>query len=615
MTLIADRPAVADAAAGPRTRLRERSPDAVAAAALGLLFAVVVALTWRKWGTPEIDAGAELTTADRVAHGAMPYQDVRYFYGPLGLYGLVATFKVLGTSFTSAFAFGLAETAAILATFYALARQWLRPLPSALGTAVLLGIAFSGTAFDFVLPHTNSAPTGTLTVLLALLAISRGRLGWGGAAIGLMALTRPEFAAIGAGVLVATVVGTWRDAGRSAALRTAVRMALPAIAIPAVVLGAFAQQVGAANLFTENLWPVDFIKANGLKAQESWAPLNAVSAVGLAVRLAMYGALLGAVVLTAVRWAAASSAGLGGRLRAFAPAAGILAAIVLADVVARVAGIFPGTRNGIEQEAAHLLLGMSALPAVALAVGAYALVRLLRGGRAPLSGVWAADLALLAAATGLALRAYNAFTTEGSYAPYYAAPAVLVLALVHERAGELWPAARAASRTALGAVAAGLLAYALVALYADDSAPVHTARGTFVTMPAAAPALQSVLDDLRATDPDRPILAAPADGGIYFAADRKPALGDIMLLPGDLDSPADERAAIARMQRERVRTVVIARRDLSAFGRSVFGLDYNRAVGSFIRGATQQSHSIGEQAMPASGTYPSRGFTVLILGH
>ena len=45
-------------------------------------------MSWRKWGTPEIDAGVDLTTAAQAVHGHLPYDDVRYFYGPLGIYAL-----------------------------------------------------------------------------------------------------------------------------------------------------------------------------------------------------------------------------------------------------------------------------------------------------------------------------------------------------------------------------------------------------------------------------------------------------------------------------------------------------------------------------------------------
>src|SRR6202035_4489769 len=109
--------------------------DHTVIAFLVLAFAALVALSWRKWGMPEGDAGAELTTADLIKHGAVAYRDVRYFYGPLGLYSLALAFKVFGTSFTVAYGFGLVQAAAILGAFYALARRWLDPVAAGLTTA------------------------------------------------------------------------------------------------------------------------------------------------------------------------------------------------------------------------------------------------------------------------------------------------------------------------------------------------------------------------------------------------------------------------------------------------------------------------------------------------
>ncbi|HEY6780516.1 MAG TPA: hypothetical protein VI111_06135, partial [Thermoleophilaceae bacterium] len=99
--------------------------DARAALGLGILFVLLTALTWRKWGVPAIDAGADLTAADRVSQGALAYGDVRYFYGPAGLYSLAGAFKLFGVSFTTAFAFGLVQAVAISAAFYLLARRLL----------------------------------------------------------------------------------------------------------------------------------------------------------------------------------------------------------------------------------------------------------------------------------------------------------------------------------------------------------------------------------------------------------------------------------------------------------------------------------------------------------
>ena len=187
------------------------SADTRALAALGLLFAALTALTWRKWGVPAIDAGYELTVADRVSKGAVAYSDVRYFYGPVGLYALAGAFKVFGVSFATAFAFGLVQTAAIVGTFYALARRLLPVLTAALAAAVLLAIGFSGTAFNFILPHTNSATFGILFLLLMLLALSHERLALASLAGGVVCLTRPEFAAFAVLTGGAYVVGFARD--------------------------------------------------------------------------------------------------------------------------------------------------------------------------------------------------------------------------------------------------------------------------------------------------------------------------------------------------------------------------------------------------------------------
>jgi hypothetical protein len=583
---------------------------------LALCFAALTALTWRKWGVPEIDAGAELTTADLVKHGAVAYRDVRYYYGPLGLYSLALSFRVLGTSFTTAFAFGLAQTAAILAVFYVLARQWLVPLVAGLATAVLLAISFSGSTFNFILPHTDSATFGVLCLLLMLLALTRDRLLLAGLAAGLVSLTRPEFLAVAAGAGVAYAIATWRVSGRARALRAAWRLALPAIAIPLVAYGLFANQAGLSKLVTENLWPVKFLNS-GVKTEQNWTPLSIASLAGLVGRGALYGGLLAAVVASVTGWDARRQSGVAtsSRLLALWPLALAILSIALLDGLLRASGILTGQRAAIELEARHLMLGMSWLPALGLTVAAFAAVRFFRGQSSPLGRSWPADLALIVAAAGLGLRAYNAFTTEGSYAPYYAAPLVLLLGILHERVAARWPQARTAVLGALGLVAAGLAAYALGGLYVHDTATVRTARGSFVTTPAAASALQAAVRQIDAqTGPGERILAAPTDGGLYFMADRLPALYELTLLPGLLATPAEERAAIAQMRRERVALAAIGARDLSIWGTPTFGVDYNRLVGAYLQKAATATVTVGTLTDPVGGTNPSHGFTISRLG-
>jgi hypothetical protein len=595
-----------DSQAAARWRPRDRS----VIAALAACFVAIAALSWRKWGVPELDAGAELTTADLVKHGALPYQDVRYYYGPLGLYSLALSFKLLGTSFTTAYLFGLAQAAAILAVFYALARQWLVPLTAGLATAVLLAIGFSGTAFNFVLPHTNSATFGVLCLLLSLLALARERLILAGLAVGLVGLTRPEFLAVAVGALAAFVVARWRFEGRTAAWQAAWRMALPALAIPAIVLGVFAARVGTHTLFAENLWPVKFIRV-GAKTEQSWMPFTVASAAGVLMRGGLYLGLLAGLVASVELWRGRRGAG---RLLAACPLLLAAVAIAAVDGVLRAGGLLSGQRVAIEHEVRHLMLGMSWLPALGFLVAAIAAVRLLRRGASPLGRSWPADLALVVAGAGLGLRAYNAFTTYDSYAVYYAAPLVLLLGIFHARLAERRPRASAAVLGVLALVAAGLAAYAIGGLYRHDTTAVHTARGTFVTNAQSAAALQATVARVDAlTRPGQRILAAPLDGGLYFMTDRRPALRELSVLPGLIDSPAEERAAIERLRHDHVTLAVLAARDFADWSTPTFGVSYDARIGSYLRGSRLAPHTIGTLASPAEGTNPSRGFTILRL--
>jgi hypothetical protein len=582
--------------------------DVRAITGIAIIFAFLAALSWRKWGVPSVDAGHELTVAATIAEGGEPYRDIRYFYGPAGVYSLAGAFAVLGTGFTTAFAFGLAQAAAIIATFYALSRQLLRVVPAFLGTAVVVAIGFSGTAFNFVLPHTDSATFGILFILLMLLALTRERLILAGLAAGVLCLTRPEFAAIGALAIAAYAAGTARQNGVRAGLKTLPRLILPALVIAVPVLALLASDAGTANLFTENLWPVDFLRIGGFSSQKDWTPFDLESIAATLARAGVYLGLLGGLVASAVLVSRARDNS--GRVRALWPLAAALCAVVFVFAFWHLTAIWPGARSAVQTEVTHLLIGMSWLPALGFATCAVLAVRLWRNDSPPISGSWGFDLALVAAAAALGARAYDAFTAEASYAPYYAAPLVLLLALLHDRLGKRWPPARTASLAALGAVAIGLAAYAQVGLYRDNDATVHTPRGSFVTTAAAAPGLQETINFITThTAPGEKILAVPSDAGINFMSGRPPALYNVMFLPGLLDSHADEVEAIAQLDSEHVRYAIVSGRRFNGYGYQHFGGDYNRLFDARIKREGGPVASFGD-GKPAAGTNPSTSFAI-----
>ncbi len=586
---------------------RLRSPDARVIAALAVAFAALTVLTWRRWGNPELDPGADLTAADLVAHGTVPYEQLRYFYGPAGLYALAAAFRVLGTNLTVAFGFGLAQTAAILAAFHALARRWLDPVLAGLATLVLLAIGFSGTLFNFVLPHTNAATFGLLFTLLQALALAYRRPWLAGAAAGVVLLTRPEFVIAAAAIGAGAVLGAWRFEGGRAALRLAVAQLVPALVLGGGVLAVFAAVAGFHRFFFECLIPLDFARVSGGRFQSDWAPFTFESLVGLLARgwafLGLFAALVVAAPNVRERHGAA-------RIAALWPLAAFAGSLLLLDGASRALGAFPGTRGRVEDDCVRLLLPMSWLPVaafVAFALGARAFVR---RERSPLGGDWPADAALLLGAAAFAIRAYNDFTTD-IYATYYAALPLLVAAIGARWVVRRRPKARDTVILAMAVCAFALVVHAWVGLYRKQDAPVRTLRGTYLARQPAAREIQRTVDLVLARSPrDSTLLALPDDPGLYFFTARRPALYEITFLPGTLDSKADELEAIARLERQRTPLVVLGARRFDQYGYPQIGVDYNRVLMAYVRRAYRTIAVFGDVTHPPRNSMPSQAFTV-----
>ena len=86
-----------------------------------------------------------------------------------------------------------------------------------------------------------------------------------------------------------------------------------------------------------------------------------------------------------------------------------------------------------------------------------------------------------------------------------------------------------------------------------------------------------------------------------------------MFLPGLLDSRADEREAIARLEagRRPLRGDQQARFD--GYGFSRFGGDYNRLLASYVERRPPVAR-FGRGQPAAAGTNPSRSYTIYRIG-
>jgi hypothetical protein len=572
------------AARAERARLRVAiGADTIAVGGLGAFVAGLLAATWGTWGDLDSDTGYDPVAGMRVADGELPYRDFTYYYGPLAplASGLSATLG--GSGLAPAVALGLVVALAIVAATYGLARIVAGPLGAFLAAALTAGVAFIPNNYSFVLPHTHAATIGTLLVLGMLLSVWRyatgERTSWlitAGVCAGLATLTKPEpaMAALAAGFAWVLLRGR---AGAPMA-RELTRFAAPALLIPAAVYGAFLTAVSPRVLLLDNLYPVDELAAGGDALVEVRMPFTPQSIASLGGKLLLYAA--GATALVLAARAIDRRTGRGRRILAGALAAGGL-------VVALAALVKPdGVRDGMPY-----LFGW--IPAGAIAATAVLYLRFRRR-----EGAWSASAQVqLAAVLALAVLAgmtYNAFVFHG-WRPQmgvYAAPLAAIL-LVQLHLIEL---PRGRSGRVLGAVWLAFLVAVVGGLTLRESraesVTVRGPGGSIAAEPEQAAAYQHALDAITGrTRAGDPILVGPLMTGLYVLSERDSPLRELSLLPSALPQPADERAAVARLERDPPVLVITDDREWPGYDHGAFGATFHRRLAAWISGNYTQVQS------------------------
>ena len=546
-----------------------------APAALGVLSLALVLVTWNTWGNPASDTGYDTLAGVRVAHGSLPYVDFPYYYGPLAPFGLGLASLLGGAGMWPSIGFGLVIALAIVFATYELARSVAGPLGGFLAGALTAAVAFSPNELSFVNPHTTSATLGVLTALGFLLCLRRyaasPRLGWlvaTGSWAGLSALTRYEFAAA---VFVAAAV--WlalRVRDKTAGRREVAALVAPAVAIPAVVYGAFLSAVSFHQLMFENLYPTDFLNSTGKVVLRSRMPWTISSFVSLGGKLVLYALGVAALLL------AARLLDRDRRTRRVLIAVGVLAGVVVLAVSIK------------DPEALRHVLEFAYgwIPAGAVLVAVVLLWRYRKPGS---SSNWntAAQtaLALTVALAVVAATTYNGFFIEAfmpQMAVYVLPLAAAFLAWLHLRA-------LAPSRTAfaLGAVWLSCLVAATTGLVLKDAsaetATIHGAGGSIAVRPADAPAYRAAVAAIeRNTRPGDAVLLAPQLTWLYTLTERTNPLPELSLLPGVLAKPGSETRAIERLKAANVRLVVTDIHPFPAYGVGSFGGSFDRALAGWI---------------------------------
>jgi 4-amino-4-deoxy-L-arabinose transferase-like glycosyltransferase len=553
--------------------------DRVAQGALAGVFVVLAALTWGAWGDLTMDTGYDLLAASRTAQGELPYVDYGYFYGPLAPLLLGGIYAVTGAAVWPAVALGLVLSVAATALTYRLARRFAGPPAAAAAGALVACAALSSANNSFVLPHSTSAPLAIVLALAAILwltgdplaALPRDRLIKAGVACGLVALTRPELAlALFGAVAVWLAVEIWQARGaRRPAWRAAALVAVPALALPVVVYGAFLTAVSPRELLLDNLYPTDFIRAAGHVVLDAHAPLTAASVAKLAARVLLYAAGVAGLVALGLGLAA------GGRRRTLALAAIGLGVLGFAGALA----VRPETVRY------YLQFGYNWIPAGAWLAAAVLIWR----SRDPRARSAASRTALLVALL-LGAATVNTYASFNPYpnalfpeaTPYVLPVAAAFLVWLHVTV----LGGRNREVAAVGTVWIAVLALGSAGLMVKDArqetVTVHGPHGSLAARAAEAPALQRAVDAIvRNTRPGEPVLVAPQMTALYVMTDRPNPLPQLSLLPGELATAQDEEAAIARMRD--VRLVVTDRTPLDAYEHGAFGTTYDSRIAAWLR--------------------------------
>jgi hypothetical protein len=546
--------------------------EAAAVSVLLLLAAVLAAVAWGTWGDLDSDTGYDLEAGARVASGELPYRDFTYYYGPLSpaLNGLFAF--VLGPGVSAGVALGLLVTSAILGATYLLARVLVGRAGAFVATAITAGVAFIPDNYSYVLPHTASAPLGTLLLLILLLCAHRflamSRDAWligMGVAAGLLTLTKPEVtlaAFVSAGVWLALRA---RRGGRP--LRESALFAVPALGTALIVYGFLATQVSLHRLVLENLYPKDFLDAAGNTLVKARMPLTVESFAEVVGRGAAYTVGAALLVLLAVGIE---------RPRYRQP---LLAALVGAGIVLIACSL--AKPDGL-RDAFYWIWGwipVGAVVAVAVCVNRYRRAR----------HSWTAMHQLeLLASTALAVVAgttYASFVFNGwrpQMAVYYAPFAAILIARVH-----LVELARRHAAFALGLAWVVFVAAAGIGLTLQsahqETFTVRGPGGSLAETTVSGRVMQDAVNEIVArTTPSERILVGPLLTGLYTLSDRRSASSENALLPGSLVGGDRERQVIDELEQRGTRLVLTDRREFSGYGQGSFGDTFDRELAAWV---------------------------------
>lgn len=229
-------------------------------APIALFFALMLSMSWLKWGDLIVDYGREVYVPWQISKGSLLYRDIASFYGPLSSYLNAALFSVFGASLMAMQLFNILLVGLLTYFIYRLFEaEGDRMSATVISCAFLVLFAF-GKHFDlgsynYVAPYSTELVHGVVLAFGALWAFkafaSGHRPAWAfmtGLFIGLALMTKMEItvALIGS-VTPGFAIVLWRGRSpRAHALRSAALFVAGAVLPAALFVAFFSLHMGFA---------------------------------------------------------------------------------------------------------------------------------------------------------------------------------------------------------------------------------------------------------------------------------------------------------------------------------------------------------------------------------
>jgi len=545
-----------------------------------LLWAALFWATWGTWGSLTIDSGREMYVPMALLRGKMLYRDVFYLYGPLSPYFNSLLYRVFGLHLAALYWAG-ALSALFSGVFLYFTGVELGSWPAGVGAALVVQIqAFESSYMCFPLPYSFASVYGCLTACIFIWLVVRSckspRLIWifgAGCAAGVAFLLKLEFGFacyVTLGILLVLRGGRhgWKSFFRDCAA------ILPGVAACLLVTAWMISIDGIRFITQENImsWPTSyFMRRYG----KQWLAITGCTITAKALGVAalwtvflLLAALLAHRILRGVK-------SNGNRFFVWVPLLCILTVGLLWTLPWR--GVVDGAlRRIFFPKQLICLIGVST---------AVLWIRVWRDRWGELG--W--PVALAFTFSGLLAFRLLVGTMPSGYSIYYDGPAVLCFLLLAEtvipRSGraELF-VRRSELLIAISTVAFVLLHACTFDYDLTNRVSLVTDVGTIKVSKPMAESYSAALDWMKSAKArGQTVLSIPENTSLYFLSGMDCPIRMIAFTPGLVSPGSMTEQQIAEINAKRVSYLLWSNREFPEYGTPVFGTDYNRELGDYLK--------------------------------